>query len=105
MASDNPNSKAINMNPKLRLQNGVQTKFSCLRCRKNLKLRKPKLRKLHVIDMSLAKNTKNEPKARENLKSRNLKSGFHCIKKLEKVVLIHLTILFWLYDKKDWGKP
>jgi len=37
---------------------------------------------------------KNEPKMQENLKSRKLKLGFYYTKKLEKVVLIHLKVLF-----------
>ena len=48
----------------------------------------------------MARDTTNEPKMQENLKSRKLNSGFCCIKKLEEVVLIHLKVLFWLYNIK-----
>jgi hypothetical protein len=41
----------------------------------------------------------------ENLQSRKLKLGFCCIKKLEKIVLIHLQLLFELYNIKDEEEP
>jgi hypothetical protein len=31
-----PKLMVVNTNPKLRIQNGVGTEFSCLKCRKNL---------------------------------------------------------------------
>jgi len=58
-------------------------KFPCLKCRKNLKLRKMKLRKLHIF-FFLARDTKNESKMQENLKSRKIKLGFYCIKNWRK---------------------
>jgi hypothetical protein len=68
---------------------------------------KPKIEKTEIDKIThhecgvLARDTKNEPKMQENLKSRKLKLGFYCIKKLEKIIPIHLKVLFWLYNVKD----
>jgi len=56
--------KALNMNPKLRFQNGVGTEFSCSKhSKKNLKSRNLKLRIImHFLHWVLARTTKSEPK-------------------------------------------
>jgi len=58
---------------------------------------KPKIEKTETEKIThlffLARDTENEPKMQENLKSRK-KLRFYCIKKLEKVALIHLKVLF-----------
>jgi hypothetical protein len=96
MVSDNPNFKAVNTNPKLTLQNGLRTKFSCLKCRKNLKPRKLKQKLSYTFFLwDFGWGLNNEPKTQENLKYRKLKSGF-C--QINQMVLIHLKVLFWHCD-------
>lgn len=70
----NSNFNAVNKDPKLRLQNGIGTEFSCLKCGVNLISRKI----VHYLCEDLARTIKNESKMQENPKLRTLKSGFYC---------------------------
>jgi hypothetical protein len=72
--------KALNMNPKLRFQNGVGTEFSCSKHgKKNLKSRNLKLRIImHFSHGVLARTTKRTTNA-EISSTEKLKLGFYCI--------------------------
>jgi hypothetical protein len=59
------------MNPKLRLQNGVGTEFSCLKSRKDPS-QKPYIKKKYILFIwDFGWDHKNEAKIWENLKSRH----------------------------------
>lgn len=75
----NWNSTIVNMNPKLRLQNGIGTEDLCLKCRKNLKPRKNKQENYALYVWSVGWDGKNGPEMLVNCKLRNLKSGFFCV--------------------------
>jgi hypothetical protein len=72
----------VNTNPKLRVQNGVQTKFSSLKCGKNLESGNLKSRKIiHYLYGVLARTTKMNLKFRKilNQKTFNGDSVVHMI--------------------------
>jgi hypothetical protein len=68
------NSNIVNNNRILKLQNGIGTVFSCLKCGHNLISRKI----IHCLYGDLARTTKNESKMQENLKLRTPTQGFYC---------------------------
>jgi len=69
-----PNSNIVNNNPILKLQNGMGTECSCLKCGHNLISRKI----IHCLYGDLARTTKNESKIQESLKLRTPTQGFYC---------------------------
>ena len=77
--SHNPNSTFVNVQPELGFPADVVSKFSYLKCGKNLKSRSLKSRKImRYLYRVLVGSTRNEPKMQENFKLWDLKSGLYC---------------------------